>query len=106
MMELRQHARVRAAFRAVACFGETALGVEIVDASSNGVAVTSDRRLPLGSTVRVSWFYGDERPAEVDGVLVRVQRLSDTTWLWGLAFRALEPHIDGRPAALQHGAGP
>jgi PilZ domain len=90
-MELRQHPRVRVAFPAVACLGETAISVDAVDVSSGGIAVTSDRRLVLGSDVRVSWFSGDGTPAEVDAVVVRVERVSSSVWLWGLAVHGFEP---------------
>jgi len=97
-MELRKQPRVRIAFPAVACVGETAISVDAVDMSSVGIAVTSDRRLVLGSDVRVSWFSGDGTPAEVDAMVVRVEKMSSSTWLWGLAVMASSPRIDPRKA--------
>ena len=95
-MELRKQPRVELAFRVVAYFKDIPIAVEAIDVSTGGIAVRSSRRLEPGSGVRMSFFLSDGRPTEIDGVIVRVRRLSSTIWLWGVAFHGLEPSIDAR----------
>jgi hypothetical protein len=95
-MERRKYHRARLSSKPIVHAGGEAFEAMFIDISVSGAAVSAEHQLEPGSHIRMRWSFADGKPAEVGATVVRVQKMSTNSWLYGLAFQDLEAAVVAR----------
>lgn len=77
--------------------GEKLLAAVIRDCSETGLQLLMARRVEIGDRLEATVFVGEDETAEVEGEVVRAQKLDtfDGPWRWrvGIAFDTPRPEL-------------